>query len=127
MLLIAHRLSKTYLKEYVMKMFNKLFLALLAISGFAQASTRYDNSWGSDDQESSCSNSCRGQNHNVQFQLFDAYGWPVENTEFWVTIKLHKQRDSITLSLPAINFQTGQYASADPIPGDLARHWHYHI
>lgn len=59
--------------------------------------------------------------HKLQLQLYDLYGVPVPNTQFWITIKILKEGDKITLQLPLINFQTGQYANnpqepPSPIP-----------
>jgi len=56
--------------------------------------------------------------HNLQLQLYDLYGVPVPNTQFWITIKVRKRKDKVTLQFPVINFQTGQYAnnSLEPIP-----------
>lgn len=50
--------------------------------------------------------------HKIQFQLFDGLTYPVSGTEFWVTIKITKVGDTVVLSLPTINFQTG------PVTGD---------
>ena len=48
--------------------------------------------------------------HNIQLQLADAYGVPVPGTEFWGTITVLKEGRKVTLQLPLINFQTGQFA-----------------
>src|SRR5208282_1705989 len=49
--------------------------------------------------------------HNIQLQLYDTYGVPVPGTEFWVTLKVVKVGNKVTLQFPAINFQTGPYAN----------------
>lgn len=59
--------------------------------------------------------------HKLQLQLYDLYGVPVPNTQFWITIKVRKRKDQVTLQFPTINFQTGQYANnvsepPSPIP-----------
>lgn len=62
---------------------------------------------------------CTAQNtqsfkHNIQLQLTDAYGFPVENTEFWVTLDIIKKGSIVTVAVPLINFQTGQCADTNP-------------
>jgi hypothetical protein len=51
--------------------------------------------------------------HNIQLQVTDFLGVPVENTEFWITLDLVKQGDQVTVHLPTINFQIGQCAAID--------------
>ncbi len=58
--------------------------------------------------------------HNIQLQLSDALGFPVEKTQFWVTIDVVKNGPLVTLQIPLINFQTGQISMDDPFfPGPL--------
>lgn len=62
--------------------------------------------------------------HNIQFQLYDSLDVPVEGTQFWVTLKILKEGKKVTISLPAINFQTGPISSVDPynpLPGGTLR------
>ena len=62
--------------------------------------------------------------HNIQLQLFDGYTLPVDNTQFWVTLKIIKEGKKVTIQLPTINFQTGPLASNDvygPYPGGMLR------
>lgn len=69
------------------------------------------------EETSHCSNKAESE-HQVQLQLFDVYGIPVPNTSFWITITILKNGDKVTLQLPTINFQTGQFANAsfEPTP-----------
>lgn len=46
--------------------------------------------------------------HQIQLQLCDSLGFPVEGTAFWVTLDLIKEGPIVTVQLPAINFETGQ-------------------
>ena len=58
--------------------------------------------------------------HNIQLQLCDGYGLPVDGTEFWVTLDIIKRGNLVTIQFPVINFQTGPIAEADifgPLPG----------
>lgn len=50
--------------------------------------------------------------HNIQLQLYDAYGVPVPGTEFWVTLNILKSGPKVTIQLPLINFETGPYANS---------------
>ena len=62
--------------------------------------------------------------HQIQFQLYDSYGLPVDGTQFWASIIALKEGHKITLQLPVINFQTGPIASNDtfsPLPGGTLR------
>ncbi|AYV77268.1 MAG: hypothetical protein Barrevirus26_1, partial [Barrevirus sp.] len=43
--------------------------------------------------------------HNVQLQLFDGNGFPIDNTQFWLQLKLSTDKNRVFLSVPAINFQ----------------------
>ena len=52
--------------------------------------------------------------HNIQLQLADANGWPVEGTEFWVTLRIIKEGSKVTILFPLINFATGQVSKNDP-------------
>ncbi len=49
--------------------------------------------------------------HNIQLQLADSLGFPVDGTEFWVTLDILKIGPWVTIQLPLINFQTGQISS----------------
>ncbi len=49
--------------------------------------------------------------HKIQLQLYDYAGFPVPNTQFWITLTIRKQGPYIVIQLPAINFQTGQLAN----------------
>ncbi len=53
-------------------------------------------------------------NQAMQLQLADITGAPVENTQFWVTVQIIKQKNQITLNFPTINFEVRQCASRDP-------------
>lgn len=62
--------------------------------------------------------------HNIQLQLFDSLDVPVEGTQFWVTVKILKEGQKVTISLPAINFQVGPASVQDPyhpLPGGTIR------
>ena len=58
--------------------------------------------------------------HNIQLQLFDANGYAVENTAFWVTLKLQRDHNRVFMSVPGINFETGQFAADNVIEPGLA-------
>ncbi len=45
--------------------------------------------------------------HNIQLQLSDANGFPVDGTQFWVTLDIIKEGPKVTIQLPVIDFQTG--------------------
>ena len=60
--------------------------------------------------------------HNILLQLSDSLGFPVANTQFWVTLLIVKEKNKITIQFPVINFQTGPSSnnpSASPplLPG----------
>ncbi len=59
--------------------------------------------------------------HDIQLQLSDANGFPVPDTEFWVTLNIFKEGPRVTIQFPVINFQTGQVSPDDPgvplVPG----------
>ncbi len=57
-----------------------------------------------------CIESCK---HQIQLQVYDTFGVPVPNTEFWVTLDLQKIGNQVLIQFPVINFQTGQFAN-DP-------------
>lgn len=62
--------------------------------------------------------------HHIQLQLFDSLDVPVEGTQFWVTAKILREGRKVTISLPAINFQTGPASAQDPynpFPGGTIR------
>src|SRR5947208_1674058 len=61
-----------------------------------------------------CESETKVFKHNIQLQLSDSNGFPVEGTEFWVTIDVIKNGQLVTLELPLINFQTGQVSMSDP-------------
>ena len=50
--------------------------------------------------------------HNIKLQLFDIYGVGVSGTEFWTTVQLRYSEKQVTLQLPMINFQSGQFANS---------------
>jgi hypothetical protein len=52
--------------------------------------------------------------HAIQLQLANALGFPVENTNFWVTLDVIKQGPLVTIQLPLINFQTGPEGTIPP-------------
>lgn len=52
--------------------------------------------------------------HDIQLQLFDYNGVPVDNTKFWITLDVAKEGDRVTLYFPAINFQVGQCSTHNP-------------
>jgi hypothetical protein len=45
--------------------------------------------------------------HQIQLELRDFGGFPVPNTQFWITVTIRQQGPFVTIQLPAINFQTG--------------------
>ncbi len=51
--------------------------------------------------------------HNIQLQLSDSNGFPVDGTQFWVTLDVIKQGSQVTLQFPVINFQTLASQSAE--------------
>ena len=58
--------------------------------------------------------------HTIQLQLSDANGFPVDGTQFWVTLDIIKQSNLVTIQFPVINFQTGPKSAEDPgtpLPG----------
>lgn len=67
-----------------------------------------------------CSENCSEiLDHKLQLQLYDLYGVPVPNTQFWIKIKILIEGHKVTLQLPTINFQTGPYANnpnEPPVP-----------
>ena len=69
----------------------------------------------SSSSDDSCSTSCESKNsfeHNLQLQLFDVYGVPVPDTQFWITVTILKEGNKVTLQLPCINWQSGPFANA---------------
>ena len=68
--------------------------------------------------------SCKHQNiraisHDITLQLADSLGFPVENTQFIVTLEIQKVGKQVSINIPMINFQTGQISSAAPGPGPI--------
>jgi hypothetical protein len=59
-----------------------------------------------------CQAKARPIKHDIQLQLADAYGIPVPNTQFWVTVDILKKGKNVTIQLPQINFITGPSANA---------------
>ncbi len=62
--------------------------------------------------------------YDIQLQLFDSLDVPVDGTQFWVTLKILKEGKKVTISLPAISFQTGPVSAQDPynpLPGGTIR------
>lgn len=73
------------------------------------------NKCPSSSSEESSSTSCKSKesfDHNLQLQLFDVYGVPVPNTQFWITVTILKEGSKVTLQLPTINWQSGPFANA---------------
>lgn len=52
--------------------------------------------------------------HNIQLQLADSLGFPVPNTQFWITLTIVKDGPKVTIQVPVINFQTGPVSPDDP-------------
>ena len=52
--------------------------------------------------------------HDIQLQLYDNSGFPVDGTQFWVTIDVIQNGPLVTLEFPLINFQTGPISTANP-------------
>ena len=70
-------------------------------------------------KRSSCSkNRCHSEvlKHNIQLQLSDSAGFPVDGTQFFVTLTIIKKGSEVTIQFPTINFQTGPTSSSDPLP-----------
>ena len=71
------------------------------------------------------SQNCKEEfDHKIQFQLYDGFNFPVDGTQFWVTLKIIKEGKKVTIQLPTINFQTGPIATDDdlgPLPGGTLR------
>ncbi len=44
--------------------------------------------------------------HNIQLQVADFFGYPVANTEFWITLNIYKEGPRVTIQLPLNNFET---------------------
>ena len=53
--------------------------------------------------------------HQVQLQLADANGFPVDNTQFWVTLKIVKRESVVLIQFPVINFITGPFQLKIPV------------
>jgi hypothetical protein len=49
--------------------------------------------------------------HKIQLFLGDAYGVRVPNTEFYIKLTIIKEGPKVTIQLPCINFETGQFAN----------------
>ena len=49
--------------------------------------------------------------HNIQLQLSDSLGFPVDGTQFWITLDIIKRGNLVTIQFPVINFQTGPSAN----------------
>ena len=68
----------------------------------------------------SCKKRCATFNHKMQFQLYDGFGIPVENTQFWTELLINKKDNIIIIQFPLINFQVGPTGATDdfnPVPG----------
>ncbi len=59
-------------------------------------------------------NSDQVYKHRMQLQVADALGFPVEGSQFWVTIEFTKRGNEITLKVPLLNFTTGQVSTLNP-------------
>jgi len=84
-------------------------MSLLIVALYAQDGASYDH------HNMHCT-------HDIQLQLADGLGFPVDGTQFWVSLDIVKQGPLVTIQLPVINFQTGQQtgsagAIAPLIPG----------
>jgi hypothetical protein len=44
--------------------------------------------------------------HNIQLQLTDSLGFPVDGAQFWVTLDIIKEGPKVTIFFPLINFET---------------------
>ena len=55
--------------------------------------------------------------HQMQLQLYDGLGLPVDGTKFWINLKIVKIGKDVRIQFPVINFQTGPVASNDPYDG----------
>ena len=55
--------------------------------------------------------------HQMQLQLYDGLGLPVDGTQFWVNLKIIKKGKKVKIQFPVINFQTGPVATNDPYDG----------
>ena len=55
--------------------------------------------------------------HEMQLQLYDGLGVPVDGTQFWITLKIIKKGKKVKIQFPVINFQTGPVATNDPYDG----------
>ena len=49
--------------------------------------------------------------HQILLYVGDAYGAPVPKTEFWIMLIIIKDGAKVTIQIPFINFQTGQFAN----------------
>ena len=66
---------------------------------------------------SKCKKRCTTFNHKMQFQLYDGFGIPVENTQFWTELLIDKKDDIIIIQFPLINFQVGPTGATYGFPG----------
>ena len=68
-------------------------------------------------RSSSSSKSCKSKSfeHKIQLQLADSLGFPVPNTQFWITLTITKEENKVAIQVPVINFQTGPVSTEDPI------------
>ena len=57
------------------------------------------------------SKQCKVIEHRIQLQLYSNLTWPVDNTQFWVTLKIIKTDSKVEIFFPTINFQTGPYTN----------------
>lgn len=48
--------------------------------------------------------------HRIKFQVFDAYDFPLDGTQFWVIFRILVEPYKINISIPSISFQTGAYS-----------------
>ena len=53
--------------------------------------------------------------HNIQLQLSDGNGFPVDGTQFWITLDIIKKGNLVTIQFPVINFQTGPVSPESPL------------
>lgn len=80
-----------------------------------------------DSCQNSSSDSCHERHeftHKIQLQLFDGNSFPVDGTQFWVSLTILKEGNKVTIQFPTINFQTGPIATDDVFssyPGGMIR------
>ena len=91
--------------------FKSIFWINIFVIGFAYPVS----SWAKQECKPKCKNQIK---HNIQLQLSDSLGFPVPDTECWVTLDIRKEGSIVTILIPSINFVTGQPAGnvIEPLP-----------